>query len=227
MTSPDLELNTGACNYFSRHMRLLEQCVSLCPMPEMQSKIDSLRNVFSADIRKPFVLKPSFAYSVGVSTNTGGVDDLQSMAPHCERGWLASLEHSIFQHQHHQLIGKRIPGGRFISQPPIMLTPVAFPTSSNVSHAVGTLPPGAYMQTVECGDFPKQMVNTTYFTEPTDQALDDREDERDVQEDSPAMINGNNWNPYQIFKYVQCICLSRLLLKSYLVNGTLLSAGRL
>lgn len=32
------------------------------PMPEMQRQIDSVREAFSADTRKPFVLKPSFPY---------------------------------------------------------------------------------------------------------------------------------------------------------------------
>jgi hypothetical protein len=31
-------------------------------MPDMQQQIDALREAFSADIRKPFVLKPSFPY---------------------------------------------------------------------------------------------------------------------------------------------------------------------
>lgn len=32
------------------------------PMPDMQRQIDSIREAFSADVRKPFVLKPSFPY---------------------------------------------------------------------------------------------------------------------------------------------------------------------
>ena len=31
-------------------------------MPDMQHQIDALREAFSADVRKPFVLKPSFPY---------------------------------------------------------------------------------------------------------------------------------------------------------------------
>lgn len=31
-------------------------------MPDMQQQIDALREAFSADTRKPFVLKPSFPY---------------------------------------------------------------------------------------------------------------------------------------------------------------------
>lgn len=43
-------------------MRILEKCSSLWPMPDMQQQIDALREAFSADVRKPFVLKPSFPY---------------------------------------------------------------------------------------------------------------------------------------------------------------------
>ena len=44
-------------------MRILEDCSSSWPMPDMQNQIDALREAFSADTRKPFVLKPSFPYS--------------------------------------------------------------------------------------------------------------------------------------------------------------------
>jgi len=43
-------------------MRILERCSTAWPMPDMQQQIDALRQAFSADIRKPFVLKPSFPY---------------------------------------------------------------------------------------------------------------------------------------------------------------------
>ena len=36
--------------------------MSAWPMADMQRQIDSVREAFSADIRKPFVLKPSFPY---------------------------------------------------------------------------------------------------------------------------------------------------------------------
>lgn len=43
-------------------MRILEKCTNSWPMPDMQQQIDALREAFSADTRKPFVLKPSFPY---------------------------------------------------------------------------------------------------------------------------------------------------------------------
>lgn len=62
ITSPDPDLNADAREYFTRHMRILERCSSSWPMPDMQQQIDALREAFSADIRKPFVLKASFPY---------------------------------------------------------------------------------------------------------------------------------------------------------------------
>ncbi|KAK0630161.1 hypothetical protein B0T17DRAFT_489636 [Bombardia bombarda] len=68
LTSPDPDLNSEAREYFTRHMRILEKCVGAWPMPDMQKQIDSVREAFSADTRKPFVLKPSFPYGSPQST---------------------------------------------------------------------------------------------------------------------------------------------------------------
>ena len=62
MTSPDPEFHHDARDFFTRHMRILEQCSSSWPMPEVQAQIDSLRIAFSADINRPFELKSSFPY---------------------------------------------------------------------------------------------------------------------------------------------------------------------
>ncbi|KAI1076155.1 hypothetical protein F5B20DRAFT_556947 [Whalleya microplaca] len=62
LTSPDPELNTDARDYFTRHMRILEKTMHSWPLPEMLKQIDAVREAFSADTRKPFVLKPSFPY---------------------------------------------------------------------------------------------------------------------------------------------------------------------
>lgn len=43
-------------------MRVLETVMSSWPMPEMQKQIDAVREAFSADVRKPFTLRPSFPY---------------------------------------------------------------------------------------------------------------------------------------------------------------------
>lgn len=44
--------------FFTRHMRVLEQCISSAT-PEMQAQINALREAFSKDTSKPFELKPS------------------------------------------------------------------------------------------------------------------------------------------------------------------------
>ncbi|KIH88085.1 C6 finger domain protein [Sporothrix brasiliensis 5110] len=62
LTSPDPDFNTDAREYFTRHMRVLEKCMSSWPMADMQRQIDAMREAFSADVRKPFVLKPTFPY---------------------------------------------------------------------------------------------------------------------------------------------------------------------
>ncbi|KAI0452842.1 fungal-specific transcription factor domain-containing protein [Xylaria acuta] len=62
LTSPDPEINTDSRDYFTRHMRILEKTMNSWPLPEMLKQIDAVREAFSADTRKPFVLKPSFPY---------------------------------------------------------------------------------------------------------------------------------------------------------------------
>ncbi|ORX94520.1 hypothetical protein BCR34DRAFT_499193 [Clohesyomyces aquaticus] len=62
ITCPDPELNNDAREFFVRHMRILETCTPLWPMPEMHQQVDTLRQAFSADVSKPFELKPSFPF---------------------------------------------------------------------------------------------------------------------------------------------------------------------
>ncbi|KAK5088504.1 hypothetical protein LTR05_002724 [Lithohypha guttulata] len=62
IVSPDPVLNRDSKEYFVRHMRVLERCIQDWPMPEVESQINGLRTAFSADLRKPFDLKPSFPY---------------------------------------------------------------------------------------------------------------------------------------------------------------------
>ncbi|KAF2277497.1 uncharacterized protein EI97DRAFT_375360 [Westerdykella ornata] len=62
ITSPDPDLNNDAREFFVRHMRILEQCTGVLPMPEMQQQVNNLRQAFSADVTKPFELKPTFPF---------------------------------------------------------------------------------------------------------------------------------------------------------------------
>ncbi|RDA82490.1 hypothetical protein CP532_2570 [Ophiocordyceps camponoti-leonardi (nom. inval.)] len=63
IVSPDPELNSDAREYFTRHMRIMEKVMEAWPMPELQKQIDAVREAFSADVRRPFMLKPSFPYA--------------------------------------------------------------------------------------------------------------------------------------------------------------------
>ncbi|KAM0288023.1 hypothetical protein ACHAQH_000091 [Verticillium albo-atrum] len=83
ITSPDPDLNTDARDYFARHMRVLERVMSVWPMADLQKPVDAVREAFSADIRKPFVLKPSFPYGSPHSSN-------QSPSPHVNTGYRPS-----------------------------------------------------------------------------------------------------------------------------------------
>jgi hypothetical protein len=56
ITCPDPVLNSQARQYFTRHMRVLEQCTS-STQPEIQQQINALREAFSRDTSKPFELK--------------------------------------------------------------------------------------------------------------------------------------------------------------------------
>ena len=62
ITSPDPELSSDARDFFVRHMRILEQCTPLFPIPEVHQQVNSLREAFSADINAPFELKPDFPF---------------------------------------------------------------------------------------------------------------------------------------------------------------------
>ncbi|KAL5116257.1 hypothetical protein ACEQ8H_005815 [Pleosporales sp. CAS-2024a] len=62
ITCPDPDIHSDAREFFVRHMRILETCGPHFPMPEMQAQVNSLRQAFSADITKPFDMKPTFPF---------------------------------------------------------------------------------------------------------------------------------------------------------------------
>lgn len=83
IVSPDPDLNTDAREYFQRHMRLMETVMEAWPMPDLQKQVDAIREAFSADIRRPFVLKPSFPYGSPHPSN-------QSSPPRANMAYQAS-----------------------------------------------------------------------------------------------------------------------------------------
>ncbi|KAK1808675.1 hypothetical protein LTR12_016972 [Friedmanniomyces endolithicus] len=58
ITSPDPDFNLQARMYFTRHMRILEQCISSAT-PDIKAQINTLREAFSTDTSQPFELKPT------------------------------------------------------------------------------------------------------------------------------------------------------------------------
>ena len=105
-------------------MRILEQCTSAWPMPDVQQQVDALRLAFSADVNRPFELKSSFPYS----SPSEGYEPSPPM-PH----YPAQLprEHS-FESQH-QLQYQTI-------TPPISAGPRDKDSSPNVSQTLGLMP---------------------------------------------------------------------------------------
>ncbi|CAK7273960.1 hypothetical protein SEPCBS119000_005925 [Sporothrix epigloea] len=120
ITSPDPDFNSDAREYFTRHMRVLETCMTSWPMADMQRKIDAMREAFSADVRKPFVLKPTFPYSSPspsssqpspppVHTGSGAAIGASNPSFRSETNRTQPLEQIIHQQQqqhlhHHQLV---------------------------------------------------------------------------------------------------------------------------
>ncbi|KAH9894612.1 hypothetical protein F4778DRAFT_747670 [Xylariomycetidae sp. FL2044] len=103
LTSPDPELNTDARDYFTRHMRILEKTMPSWPLPEMIKQIDAVREAFSADIRKPFVLKPSFPYGSPHPSNQSSPPRANTFKPPMLR--TTSLDPGLESHggQHSQV----------------------------------------------------------------------------------------------------------------------------
>ncbi|KAK5992484.1 hypothetical protein PT974_05891 [Cladobotryum mycophilum] len=89
IVSPDPDFHNDAREYFTRHMRIMEQVMEAWQMPDLQRQIDAVREAFSADTRKPFVLKPSFPY---------GSPHLSTSSPPGYRpgvGRASSMEHQL------------------------------------------------------------------------------------------------------------------------------------
>ena len=83
--SPDPDLNTDAREFFQRHMRLLETVMEAWSMPDLQQQVDAIREAFSADVRRPFVLKPSFPYGSPHPSNRSTPPRHLAYQPHAQR----------------------------------------------------------------------------------------------------------------------------------------------
>lgn len=105
LTSPDPDLSDGARDYFTRNMRILEQCSSSWPVPQMQVQIDSLRQAFSADLSKPFELKANFPFG-------SPAPDADTSTPPADSSFFAADGAG-----HQQAVGRHIWGNAYEAQP--------------------------------------------------------------------------------------------------------------
>lgn len=111
ITRPDSTLHQEAKSFFVRHMRILERCIAEWPMSEVEAQIDGLRSAFSADLNKPFDLKPSFPY---------GSPSERSRSPEARR--LSEQQTAIKTEQ--QYYQQSLQQGSFFPTPPISAGPV-------------------------------------------------------------------------------------------------------
>jgi hypothetical protein len=201
MTSPDPDLNSDARDYFTRHMRILEQCMSFYPMSEMQLKIDALRNAFSANIRKPFVLNPSFVHgslASGVSTSPDDINNLQLMVHNSGSSRSASSGHGMLQHG--QGIRGQTQNISYISHPQTNSLSVSLPTSSKVSLALGICPRPVHVQNVQRGDAPIQIMDGIRSSESSGPILGDIGEVEVAQGSLSVMMDAVTWDPSRIFE---------------------------
>lgn len=103
-------------------MRILERCIAEWPMPEVEAQIDGLRSAFSADLSKPFDLKPSFPY---------GSPSERSRSPEARR----LSEHQTAVKTEQQYYQQSLQhDASFFPTPPISVGPVTNSQASQMFH---------------------------------------------------------------------------------------------
>ena len=124
-------------------MRILERVMEAWSMPELEKQINAVREAFSADIRKPFVLKPSFPYSSphlsNLSVNSSPVQYGQGYRPPSHR--TGSLEHQLDTQGTSQV--------SFITHPitpPISIGPLDTKSDSPSVQPLAMMPQGSQAQ---------------------------------------------------------------------------------
>ena len=122
ITSPYPELNTAARDFFTRHMRILEQCMESWPSPEMQMQVNQLREAFSADINRPFELKKGFPFQ-SPSPSAGGLQPSPPLDINIQHPMLS--RHESLGHQ------SQIPYHATPMTPPISSTGLSFEDSKD------------------------------------------------------------------------------------------------
>lgn len=98
-------------------MRVLEKCIHEWPMPEVESQILGLRAAFSADLERPFTLKPTFPYGTP-SENSRSPEERRSSEP------LHHAQH--FQNQQYYM-HQQMQHGNYFPTPPASARPGSRP----------------------------------------------------------------------------------------------------
>lgn len=105
-------------------------------MPDMQQQIDALRDAFSADTRKPFVLKPSFPYgSPEASVNTSPPHAMQYRQQQLPN--VSSLKHSNLERQQYADSQPHVSYTSLPISPPISAGSVDTKSDSPLSQSLG------------------------------------------------------------------------------------------
>ena len=121
-------------------MRILENCTSAWPMPEMQTQIDALREAFSADTSRPFELKSSFPFA---SPSSSG---LQPSPPLDNGGPLPALTRYDSHNQ--------------VNQVPYHAQPITPPVSAGFEMPKDTMLPPSSMSMMTSGQQQQTSMQT-------------------------------------------------------------------
>lgn len=156
ITSPDPAYNRDAKEFFTRHMRVLEQCISDWPMPEVEAQINSLRAAFSADLKKAFDLKPSFPY---------GTPSERSRSPETRRSSEPAHHYQTAQEQH--LYQQPMPQTNYFPSPPISAGPGTKPQTPHFYHEYHAEPNGHQYRPMPPTSNPNSALTPTEPWNPT------------------------------------------------------------
>lgn len=109
-------------------MRILERCIAEWPMAEVEAQIDGLRAAFSADLNKPFDLKPTFPY--GTPSERSKSPEARRLSEHQLANSQKPLNHDQQYYQHPQTLQQ----GAYFPTPPMSAGPVTKSQANQVFH---------------------------------------------------------------------------------------------
>lgn len=107
-------------------MRILERCIAEWPMSEVEAQIHGLRAAFSADLSRPFDLKPSFPY--GTPSERSRSPEVRRLSEHQPPHVPIPVKH---EQQYYQ---QSLQHGSYFPTPPISAGPVTKSQASQLFH---------------------------------------------------------------------------------------------